>query len=547
MTLSRAGQTERNNSNKLFMRTKNKIIMSALREEAEKIVTRQPLKKLVIDSHKKDASHLLHELQVYQAELEMQNDELKLSQLALEKERARFENLFNLAPVGYFIVNDLALLEECNENGRRMFGLKAGQEIKKRFNSLVAYDESESFYAFIRKLQLATEPVSSVTLKFVSLTGKTFYGDIYGGVVTCENSARLFYLAIVDVTERVVNAQKEHEARERLQLALHASRAGTWKINIKTGLIELDKFASEIFGFQGNFDGKFSTLFQNVHPEDRTLFDNALRESIISGSNFNLEFRIVKDEDRAFHVESHGHVISIEKENDYFVGLLRDITKRKILEEETHKLRSDQQKKVLNAIIVAQEEERLRISNALHDSVGQLLYGTSLKLQQAPLVPGSPNAEALQLLNQAIRETRKISFELAPSILTDFGLPVAVTEMISKVFPNQIKTAFHCVGFEKRLALPAETFLFRILQELLNNIIKHASATKVSILLEKNDDCINVKVTDNGVGISKSKSARSGTGLYSIKNRIALYSGKMSVSGRKNKGTSIKIILFNIN
>jgi signal transduction histidine kinase len=195
-------------------------------------------------------------------------------------------------------------------------------------------------------------------------------------------------------------------------------------------------------------------------------------------------------------------------------------------------------------VLTAEENERKRMSEALHDSVGQLLYGVKLQLSQLNS-SGQPDVtkQINDLLDTAIRETRNLSFELSPAILVDFGLKDALEELARRLsLPN-----FHIVpdvkGFRGRLDLTLETYIFRIVQELINNCMKHANATSVQINININKK-ITIEVIDNGQGfLVKTTGKPKGTGFSSIRNRISVYNGSFHVDSEPGKGTQVKVVL----
>lgn len=524
---------------------KKEEIFSTLRKEAEKLLVGKPRSKKS-QSEKNELTELLHEIQVYQVELEMQNDELKLSQIALEREKLKFVDLFNLAPVGYFILNHLAVIEQCNENALLLLQTSRHDTINKRFQSYIVPEDSDAFHLFIRKL-LQSRTIQTCQVRLFR-TGQIIYTQLQGTIIQEADSSQVaFHLSALDITDKKIAEKKEKEIKERLQMALAASYAGTWKVNFKEGAIFIDDFVCGILAIgAGEFDGKYSTLLSFIHPADRAQFDLVYRSLSNKPSELHYDCRVITKNNELKYIEIRGHTVKIPNLEDDFIGILTDITKSKVLELEAIQLKANQQKQILRTVIETQEHERQRISTALHDSVGQLLYATSLKLQHSQTITDKSFQEATRFLDLAIRETRNISFELAPSILTDFGLVVAVPEMAKRLISPNLVIKTEISGFDKRLSLTAETFIFRIIQELLNNVIKHSGASETTVVLKRKNTIVNLIIKDNGVGFSQSKKLTNGTGLSSIKNRIALYAGLFKIRSRKNKGTTITIQLSDV-
>lgn len=519
--------------------------LELLRNEAENLLSTKASTPFSISKKSKLTNELLHEIEVFQVELEMQNDELRVSQEALEKEKLKFSGFFNLAPVGYFILSRLVLVEECNDTGSNLLNGKRGEIISSRFSNYISIEETEIFYQFIKKI-IDTNTRQTCQLKMITRERTVFYGQLEGVMIEDPTKGKpSFYIAVVDITEKKIAEFKQRETSERLQMALKASLTGTWTVQPKAQLIELDGASSEMFGFSRRVTQiNYMSLLSMVHKEDQGRVDKALRLAIQSNTNLNLEFRIILSDNRIRHLEARGHITEHYSEDNYFAGIFTDITLKKQLAREAEFLKEEKQKETLKTIIETQETERMRISTAIHDSVGQLLYAINLNLQKSDL-SDSFIEQAKKLIDQTIQETRNISFELSPSILADYGIAVALKEIIKRLQLPGLQFSLRLSGFGVRLQLISEVFIFRIIQELMNNIIKHSKATEGSIELKKKKNTVFIKVCDNGVGF-KTSDMKKGSGLFSIKNRLSLYNGTMKVTYTRKNGNCVAITILDI-
>jgi PAS domain S-box-containing protein len=179
--------------------------------------------------------------------------------------------------------------------------------------------------------------------------------------------------------------------------------------------------------------------------------------------------------------------------------ILRDVTERERLAEEATQLRLRQQQEVLAAILSTQETERKRIAEALHNGLGQLLYATKLSLDRPSENPANTR-DSLRLLEEAIRTTRTISFELTPGILEDFGLRTALEALVKRIAPARLPVHLHLRNLDQRLPALVEIAVYRTVQELLNNVMKHAQATEVEVHVVHEASRLYVSVEDNGRG-----------------------------------------------
>jgi PAS domain S-box-containing protein len=229
--------------------------------------------------------------------------------------------------------------------------------------------------------------------------------------------------------------------------------------------------------------------------------------------------------------------------------LLKEIQVRKDIEKELEKSR-EELRYLSEHLQRAREEERTRIAREVHDELGQSL--SALKIDLICLgenVPGNHDSFVEQTkametqIDCAIQSIRTICSELRPPILEHFGLPAAI-EWFLKDF--QRRTGIRCV-VKMDSAIPAtekglSLVLFRILQESLTNILRHAQATRVTVSLKKEAQNLLLKVTDNGKGISKEQvvSPRS-LGIIGIQERVRFWDGQSSFKGIPNKGTTMII------
>ena len=492
-----------------------------------------------------DIQALFQELQVHQIELEMQNDELKTANEELELQQIKFSDIYNLAPLGYLILDSHGVIEAVNHAGYLLINKGKAGLIGKRMIQLVLPEYKDLFYKFFRAMQ-TSQARQSCQIKMAPAEGGEFYAQVEGvSVSTFSGTVMQYYIAVIDITERIHTEKSLADIKERLELSLEASSAGTWELELETMKLYLDEFNHNICAIpQGGFDGRYHTFLNLVHPDDRQLVDEHFRKSINYEKEMDVACRLINIRQQVRYLSIRGHVIHELGRARRLVGIMIDITDKRRAEEESIQLKIDQQKAITLATLNAEENERRRISDALHDSVSQLLYGIKMKLNA--LSPGHSKAhiDINKLIDQAVKETRNISFELAPSILTDFGLPATIDELAKRLSSAGMKIQAKVTGFASREDLALEATIFRIIQELLNNCMKHAEASMVKIQLKKGKH-IDVCVTDNGRGFNyqEQENATGGSGLHSIKNRISLYNGELNVKSAPGKGTIVSIVL----
>ena len=196
-------------------------------------------------------------------------------------------------------------------------------------------------------------------------------------------------------------------------------------------------------------------------------------------------------------------------------------------------------------VVEAQEEERRRLARELHDETGQAL--TSILLGLKPLeevLVDTPGAAALadlrQLVVDALQNVRRLAVELRPAVLDDFGL-VPALERLTAAFAEQsgIRVDFHSTLGEARLASDVESSLYRVVQESLTNIVKHAGAENISVSVIRRPSVVAAVIEDDGSGFDP-RSVRDGAiGILGMRERLALVDGRLEIESRKGAGTTV--------
>jgi signal transduction histidine kinase len=199
----------------------------------------------------------------------------------------------------------------------------------------------------------------------------------------------------------------------------------------------------------------------------------------------------------------------------------------------------------LRRIVQAQELERHRLARELHDETGQALTSILLGLKT---IEEARDREAMREATQEVRErvvttlqdVRRLAVELRPKVLDDFGL-VSALERLTETFQEQtgLSVDLEAGTAGERLPGEIETALYRIVQEALTNVVKHARATRVSILLTRRDGSIAVVVEDDGLGFEPADAGDGGFGLVGIRERIELLGGRLGLESSRGTGTTL--------
>lgn len=204
----------------------------------------------------------------------------------------------------------------------------------------------------------------------------------------------------------------------------------------------------------------------------------------------------------------------------------------------------EEKTKRISSLIDGQEMERQRLSRDLHDSLGQSLLAVKIKLEQARNTNIEKSQQIIsdtqELLKNTIQEIRNITNNLMPPVLEAFGIEQGLKNLCRDTAANTgLNINFHSENIPESLDARTKIYLYRIAQEAINNITKHADATTVSITFTFADKLLKMVVNDNGKGFDTVNNDVNGNGIMNMKERIQLLKGECKLTSVKNKGTEI--------
>jgi PAS domain S-box-containing protein len=359
------------------------------------------------------------------------------------------------------------------------------------------------------------------------------------------------------ITTRAIIKQKDHLEQEyersqnRFKTVFDESSLGNKFINSDLRIIKVNKSLVKLLGY-GEAELIGSRITDYAHP-DFVPHWKKLQHNLwtLQQPSFKIDVCMIKkDKSKVWcHVTS----ILFEDKNEILgYTIMENITKRKQLEINLELANNKQmlfQQELLKNTVKTQEEERARIAGNLHNSLGQLLYSVKLNLELIDLKSfdhknedASAIVRAKKLLDECVKETRNISHDLMPSILDGFGLKDAIQDICTQL---SYKTSFHFEfsGSGYKVSKSLEMTIFRIVQELMMNVIKHADAQKADLEIEVDDNKVLIKLKDYGKGFDTEKLKKPGIGVRSIRNKITILNGKFDISSKPQQGTMVTIKL----
>ena len=212
-------------------------------------------------------------------------------------------------------------------------------------------------------------------------------------------------------------------------------------------------------------------------------------------------------------------------------------------------LEKDKQLVAVDSMLQGQEEERSRLAKDLHDGLGGLLSGVKFSLSNMKdnliITPDNMTVfeRSLDMLDTSIKELRRVAHNMMPELLTKFGLDEALKEYCNSInATNLLSVKYQSIGMSTRIEKSAEIIIYRIIQELLNNIMKHAAAKEATVQLIKEEGRLSIIVEDDGKGFDTALIKNSkGAGLTSIKSRVDYLKGQLDIHSEAGKGTLVNI------
>ncbi len=341
---------------------------------------------------------------------------------------------------------------------------------------------------------------------------------------------------------------------ERYILATKATNDVIWDWDMKSKKAPFwgEGFYSQ-FGFkQGSKVNNREFWQSHIHPDDSERVVEGIKKFVTRKQTglWLEEYRFKKANGKFVLISDRGFLI-YDKDGEVIrmVGSMQDITDKREMEKKLLKQELNKQKLIVQAVVDAQEKERAEIGKELHDNVNQILSTTKLYLELAR----SDESERLNLIARsaknihlAINEIRNISRSLVPPSIGDLGLLDSINDLIENIKAiKAIHVEFYPVGaFEEKISKQQKLTLFRIIQEQVNNVLKHSEAKNliIELILVENENRIELNITDDGKGFESAKMKnKNGLGLSNIINRADLFGGRVSIVSSKGQGCKLSV------
>ena len=361
---------------------------------------------------------------------------------------------------------------------------------------------------------------------------------------------------------------KLNQDGKAIQYILEAEKLAN-EVGTRTDLKDIYKTRAEIEQGAGNYKLASEYFSKTIQISD-SLFKAETSEKV---AEVEARYQNEKKQEKILQLEKDKQIqfLSIKQKSTFnyvligsFAALLilsvlvyRNFRHRQLLakqqdelqQQRIRELEKDKQLIAVDSMLKGQEEERSRLAKDLHDGLGGLLSGVkfSLSNMKTNLVVTPDNMaifeRSLDMIDTSIRELRRVAHNMMPEVLTKFGLDEAVKEYCNTINTTKLLTVkYQSLGIDTLPDKSTEIIIYRIIQELLNNILKHASATGAFVQIIRDEQRLSIIVEDNGKGFDTGVLENNeGAGWINIRSRVNYLKGKLDIHSEMNKGTMVTI------
>jgi PAS domain S-box-containing protein len=469
--------------------------------------------------------------------------------------------VLHTVPQAIFWKDVHSVFRGCNESFIKMVGLADASEV-------IGKTDEEMFWGVSRGRDIQHQdeqiingniPGLFYTKLFQRKDGRSIWMDIIRiPMYNTEKQIIGVLGSLEDITEKRQTEQALTNSRSNLQAIIENTDDLIWSVDLEMRIISMNSKLSHYSDLHFDKPLKAGDNFAEALPEQFKKRLQKVVRKVIKGEKMYFSKRYTLNNNYYWYDISVYPIVEADGQIRGISFMVRDATERKKQEKlilkfvkQHSQLKLQQEKLKMLAVVQGQEEERRLISMELHDGVGQMLTALNFKMNKLsdkilPIATAdiSLSLDEIGRLQKSIyQEVRRISENLMPQFLNDFPLEKALEQLIIQTFGgtgivvNSVCKRDHHT-FDKGL----EIAIFRITQEIFNNIHKHSQATKVYVTLQLKKTLIYLLVKDNGIGFDKSAgNQKMGKGLNNISQRVSLLNGSSFVASHPGKGCQLQI------
>ncbi|MEX2352055.1 MAG: PAS domain S-box protein [Balneolaceae bacterium] len=462
-------------------------------------------------------------------------------QADLERERARFEKISSLSSD---VIYDWEVSSDYvwwNEGWETEFGFDAGQ-VRQSFEwwkSIIVNGDRERVEVSLQEAMTSATSFWSEEYRIRLPRGDIAYVlDKSFFIRNGEGDVIRQLGAIINVTAEKELQEHLRQSEEQYRLLFEQNPYPMFIVEpARLRFVEVNRAAVRSYGYSR--EEFLGLTIPELHPEKE-------REAVLENVN-SLQSGVVRFAEWT-HLDRDGNEKSVEisASDIHYHGarcrliVVNDITYQREME-----------KSVISSVIEGVERERIRVAKELHDGLAQYISAAAMNLESLEEALSGANREtqeryrkSLDLLRNAIDETRSIARNLMPNVIQDFGLVMAVKSLIEDMTTSSGAVIDFYTNIEgQNLSDSVELNLYRIIQESLNNAIRHGGCTQIDVQLVADDGELICTVEDDGCGFDTADNSKMGMGLISMRNRAQGLSGEIDIQSKQGSGTIISVMV----
>ena len=482
-------------------------------------------------------------------------NESKQIRIRLAKSEKKYRTLFYKSPLPIFLYDFKSLrFIDVNEAAILHYGYTRDEFLAMTIQDIRPKEDIPALMEDVAQVRQNSNRTRHSTWRHLKKNGDTLIVEITAHSFTYDG--RMARIVIVnDITQKTIMEQKLLDNQMKLNEAQAIGHLGNWDVDLQKMLHTWSDELYKIFGLEKMLTEPSVDLFLSfIHPEDKAMAESLIQEALHDFKEAKLDFRFITStgEIRYGYIEWR-FVYGADNVPVRIFGILQDITERREAEESSKQLESQikeqkiqQQKKISKAIIKAQEKQKNFIAQELHDNISQILFSAKLHLG----VAGRRNETVKELIKDPIEQISKAMDEihlLSQNLVTplkDVDLKEIITNLINKINRDTGNSLDIHFSYAIKLEFSDDLKLniYRIIQEQLQNIVKHADAKNVTIALEIIERNISITVEDDGLGFDV-KQKRKGLGISNIMHRAEAFNGRVEIHSKKGEGSRIVVTI----
>jgi len=461
------------------------------------------------------------------------------ARMEMEKQRNQFHSFMENAPLLAWITDADGVLYYMNSQFKTAYNY-TDEHLNKKIGSLAVLTENEKALLPYKNV-LSKNKSAEFFHQRIGKDNKVHYYRTFKFPIESGEGKLFEGGQSIEITAELIAQNDLKKSNELFEYAGKATRDVIWDWKVKENKIRRTSVYENIFGYKTS-DTYETEDYGRIHPDYR---DKILKISndALKGNNtrWEMEYKYLCADGCYKDVIDQAYILRDRNGNAVrVIGSMADVTDERNLQSQVFTTEIKKKKDVINAVINAQEKERHELSAELHDNVNQLLAAAVLYLKTARkqcVIDEGLIAQSMEYVTKAINEIRSISHNLTPGDLKMHGISSALKTLSEKLrIPKTFEVELTCGKIDEDKIDPSlQLAIYRIVQESINNILKHANATKVNIALLSENNRLVLTVTDNGKGFDR-LTVKKGLGIENIYNRAENLGGSAELSSSPGKG-----------